>query len=232
MSFVRAGCWAILIGLCLVGCGGSAPAATVPSDDPVAQPVPSTPDSMRAYIAALRAEQRMLQDSLAAYRAAESGKVFRTVRVLRDQTTRMAYELDLLREGGQTVAVLPTDELFADSLALTAAARTRLQDIALQLRQTYPGQTIRVEGYTADAPFDTTRYGSHWMQTAAHATQVVQALQALGNVPRNRFVVVAFGATHPRASNMTAGGRARNRRIRVAVLPEPQTYSRPFELAW
>ncbi|PSQ68649.1 MAG: hypothetical protein BRD26_07865, partial [Bacteroidetes bacterium QH_1_64_81] len=64
------------------------------------------------------------------------------------------------------------------------------------------------------------------------ATTVVRHLIENSDVGPAQFVAVSYGATDPVASNETARGRRRNRRVRIAVLPPPRDYSRPFETSW
>jgi chemotaxis protein MotB len=48
----------------------------------------------------------------------------------------------------------------------------------------------------------------------------------------DRFGVLGLGSTRPVADNDTAAGRWLNRRVRIAVLPEPSNADRPTELSW
>jgi chemotaxis protein MotB len=193
-------------------------------------------DSLRAANARLEARTRALQDSLQFYDDVDSGQYYRERRTLKDRLTRLIYEVRLLRDGGQTVSILPVDSLFAaPGTTLSPAGARRLKGLARQLQSTYPDRTIRVEGHA-----DTTalggalkeRFDSNWELSAARATAVVRRLLTLTSLDRSQFVAVGYGDSRPRASNETAGGRRRNRRVRVAVLPLPKPSARPFELAW
>jgi chemotaxis protein MotB len=54
----------------------------------------------------------------------------------------------------------------------------------------------------------------------------------MSGIDAAQFVAVGYGATDPVASNETRAGRKRNRRVRIAVLPTPRDYARPFEMSW
>jgi chemotaxis protein MotB len=203
--------------------------------DPVGRKARS-PDSLRAENARLQDENRALRDSLQLRRDIETGQYYRDLRTLQDQLNRLTYEVRLLRDGGMTVSILPVDDLFVSaSDSLTEGGTERLRALARQLQSTYPNRIVRIEGHTDDTPLGESlqeRFPSNWELSTARATAVVRRLIDLTDLDRSQFAAVGYGATRPRASNDTARGRKRNRRVRVAVLPLPKDYSRPFETTW
>ena len=197
---------------------------------------PSHLDSLRAENDALRAQLREVEDSLERRSDVQTGQYYRDLRVLNDQLNRLIYEVRTLRDGGQTVLVLSADALFELGTAtLTSEGAKRLQAVIDHLQSTYPTRTIRVEGHTSNTPLSDElqkRFASNWELSAARATTVVRHLIENSDLAPAQFVAVGYGATDPVASNETAQGRRRNRRVRIAVLPSPRDYSRPFETAW
>jgi chemotaxis protein MotB len=193
-------------------------------------------DSLRAENTRLRDRNRALRDSLQFLDDLDSGQYYRDLRTLKDRLTQLTYELRLLREGGITVAAISADSLFATAAdSLRPAGTERLRAVARQLQSTYPNRTVRVEGHADDTPLSgelKERYASNWTLSSARAATVVRHLTALTDLDRSQFVAVGYGASRPRASNDTAAGRRRNRRVRVAVLPRPANYSPPAELSW
>lgn len=193
-------------------------------------------DSLRAENATLRDQNRALRDSLRVYDDVDTGRYYRELRALRDQMTRMSYELDALRDGGQTVAVLQADVLFEPASATVSAdGADALVSVAAQIRQAYPDRRIRVEGHSDDTPLGGSlkeRYPSNWELSTARASAVVRTLIDLSGLDTGQFVAVGYSATDPVASNETASGRRRNRRVRIAVLPTPREFQRPFETSW
>lgn len=79
---------------------------------------------------------------------------------------------------------------------------------------------IQVEGYTDNAPISTALFPSNWELSTARASSVVR-LFAQNGVAETRLVAVGYAENHPVKSNETAEGRARNRRVNVMILPEP-----------
>ncbi|MGZ6135405.1 MAG: OmpA family protein [Myxococcaceae bacterium] len=81
------------------------------------------------------------------------------------------------------------------------------------------GQQIDVQGYTDDVPIGPelkSRFPSNWELSTARATDVVRYLASKG-VDKNLMSATGFGDTHPIASNSTAEGRQKNRRIEIVV---------------
>ena len=193
-------------------------------------------DSLRAENAALRAQLRRVEDSLDFREDVKTGQYYRDLRVLNDRLNRLTYEVRTLRDGGQTVRVLSADALFEPATAtLTSAGTERLQSVISHLQAAYPRRTVRVEGHASDTPLSEElqeQFASNWELSAARATTVVRHLIAESDLDATQFVAVSYGATDPVASNETARGRQRNRRVRIAVLPSPRDYSRPFETSW
>jgi chemotaxis protein MotB len=127
-------------------------------------------------------------------------------------------------ERGETVAVLPTDILFASGSAdLTPEGIDRLADVADRLRTEYPGREVRVEGYTDDKPIGPnlqSTYPSNWELSSARAGMVARHLQWTHNLDGAMMEVVGLSQYHPLASNATPEGRQQNRRVRIAVMGE------------
>ena len=199
----------------------------------------STPlslDSLRAQNARLRARNEDLRDSLQFREDIDTGQYYRDLRTLQDRLTRLTYEVRLLRDGGLTVTVLSVDSIFASAgTTVDSAGLPRLKAVAHQLESTYPDRTVRVEGHADNSALGEAlkkRFDSNWELSAARATTVVRRLVALTSLDRSQFEAVGYGASRPRASNDTPGGRRRNRRVRVAVLPVPRDYTRPFQTTW
>ena len=193
-------------------------------------------DSLQAENQLLRLRRGVLQDSLQFYDDIRSGQYDRDMRVLRDRLSRMQFDLAALRDGGRSVAVLPADDLFRPaSDSLTEQGAVQLDSLAAQIEAVYPARALRVEGHSDSAPLNAAlqqAYGSNWGLSAARAAAVVRYLVSEGRLAAGRFTLVAFGDTQPMADNDTPTGRRQNRRVRVAVLPEPRDYARPADASF
>jgi chemotaxis protein MotB len=121
-----------------------------------------------------------------------------------------------VRKRGLVVELL-TDNVFFDSgqAVLKPPAVNLLGKLGdvLRAEQTHP---IVVEGHTDSQPISTSQYPSNWELSGARASAVIRAFTADG-VPRGRLSGALYGAENPTASNATAEGRSRNRRVDVIL---------------
>jgi len=79
----------------------------------------------------------------------------------------------------------------------------------------YPN-AVMVEGFTDNVPISTPLYPSNWELSTARAAAVVRLLMMNGISP-DRLVAVGYGEHQPVASNETAEGRQRNRRVVLRI---------------
>jgi chemotaxis protein MotB len=81
---------------------------------------------------------------------------------------------------------------------------------------------IQVSGHTDRTPISdklTAQFPTNWELSAARAINVVRFLSEKAAVPPQRLVASGYGEFHPVASNKSAAGRARNRRIEILLTP-------------
>ncbi|RDI75989.1 Flagellar motor protein [Gaiella occulta] len=119
-------------------------------------------------------------------------------------------------ERGLVVRILSDRILFdVGSADLRPGAGALLAPIARILRaQPNP---IRVEGHTDSVPIHTARYRSNWELSTARSTTVVHYLLRHG-IASLRLSAAGYAAERPVATNASAAGRARNRRIEIVLL--------------
>jgi chemotaxis protein MotB len=116
---------------------------------------------------------------------------------------------------GLVIRVLTDDLLFASGQAnLSPRSDALLAEIA-QLLQLAGGHPIDVEGNTDNVPVHG-QYPSNWELSTARASTVVRFLVEQGLAP-SRLVAVGYSDQQPIASDATAAGRARNRRVEIVV---------------
>lgn len=115
-------------------------------------------------------------------------------------------------------------EVSLDATTLFAPGSARLSGAAIQLLRALSGalatvpNDIEVVGYTDSTPIHTVLYPSNWQLSAMRAANVVYVLSNMPNIRPGRLSLAGFGQYHPLASNASAAGRAKNRRVNILVL--------------
>ncbi len=102
---------------------------------------------------------------------------------------------------------------------LSPAALSALRSVA-DVLQAYPQHTVQVIGHTDTLDIRSLQYPSNWELSAARASSVVRLFIEAG-ITDQRLVAIGRGATQPVASNASAEGRLRNRRVEIQILPAP-----------
>jgi chemotaxis protein MotB len=81
---------------------------------------------------------------------------------------------------------------------------------------------IQVSGHTDSNPISdklATQFPTNWELSVSRAVNVVRFLEEKANVPPKNLTATGYGQYHPIASNKSAAGRARNRRIEILLTP-------------
>ena len=113
---------------------------------------------------------------------------------------------------------LSADQLFQPgSSQVSPSAYNLLDQVADAISRAYPRQVIGIEGHSDSTPVGVA--SSHQL-TAAQAVAVLDILTRRNRLPSGQLFSVGHGSNHPRASNATPAGRAKNRRIELVVYPE------------
>lgn len=183
-------------------------------------------DSLRTVERELWRQLGMLQDSLQFYDDIDSGRIYREFGKLNDRIERLEYELAVSYDGGLTLETLFVDDLFKPASAeLTETGAARLDETAEKLASSFADRTFRIEAHSDNVPVGPSlqeKYPSNWELSAARAAAVVRYLSERDDFRVEQFAIMSYGDAKPVASNSSAEGRRRNRRIRIAVLPEAE----------
>tara|TARA_R110002072_G_scaffold245959_3_gene405238 strand:- start:44505 stop:45503 length:999 start_codon:yes stop_codon:yes gene_type:complete len=75
---------------------------------------------------------------------------------------------------------------------------------------------IRVRGYTDNQAIETEIFSSNWELSVFRATAILRVLEELTVNPA-RMAIEGYGQYYPNADNSTATGRAKNRRVVIAI---------------
>lgn len=81
-----------------------------------------------------------------------------------------------------------------------------------------PESALRVEGHTDNVPIHTAQFASNWELSSSRASSIARLLLLHANIHAELMSVAGYAEFHPAASNNTADGRARNRRVDIVLL--------------
>ncbi len=128
--------------------------------------------------------------------------------------TEVRQEQDVIR------IEMPADELFqAGTVQLVPNAYAYLDKVAEAVTRNYPRQRIAIEGHTDSAPTFSGATTNHQL-SSMQALAVFDILTRRNHLPARQLFIMGLGANHPRASNATDAGRAKNRRIELVIYPQ------------
>ena len=123
----------------------------------------------------------------------------------------------IIERRGLVVRVLTDNLLFVSGSATLQSGADQLLDEVAQLLNLDPSHPITVEGHTDNQPIATAQFPSNWELSTTRATNVVRFLISRG-VIASRLGAVGYADLHPIASNATAAGRAKNRRVEIVLM--------------
>ena len=120
-----------------------------------------------------------------------------------------------IKESG-LVITFPSNTFFDSGKAvLKDNMKEALNKIAAELNTI--NNTIVIKGYTDNITINNSIYTSNWQLSGARAANVAQYLDENCQVDRTRLISAGFGENNPVASNDTAEGKSKNRRIEISI---------------
>jgi outer membrane protein OmpA-like peptidoglycan-associated protein len=120
----------------------------------------------------------------------------------------------IVNTGSQLVVTLPQDILFATGDAtLTGGLRNDLNALAYSINN-FPNTTVNVIGHA-----DNTGGAAFNQDLSARRAQSVSSALISSGVSPSRIRSIGRGEDAPIASNLTAEGRAQNRRVEITITP-------------
>jgi chemotaxis protein MotB len=176
-------------------------------------PVP--PGEVEAGRAALAREAAAGQ-----FAAAAARELDRAEAVIRDRAHRegVGGAITFRREErGLVVSIVSDDVLFAPGSAALEAQGTRTLDAVGAALGSIENR-IAIEGHTDDLPISNPRFPSNWELSTARAGAVLRYLVDRHGLRPDQLVAGGYADQRPLADNAHPAGRARNRRVDVAVL--------------
>ncbi len=126
----------------------------------------------------------------------------------------LGNDVNVVNNGDYLTVTMPQDILFAtDSANLRGSLQSDLRTLANSLNQ-YPDSTVDVIGHTDN----TGGAGYNQDLSSRRAASVASVLRNSG-VSGNRIRAFGRGENEPVATNLSAEGRAQNRRVEIIIRP-------------
>ena len=120
----------------------------------------------------------------------------------------------IVNTGDRLIVTLPQDILFAtDSTTVRADLQSDLRALAGNLNE-YPNTTVQVIGHT-----DSDGSAAYNQDLSQRRAQAVSSVLIGNGVAPSRIQAFGRGEDQPVATNLTAEGKAQNRRVEIVILP-------------
>jgi chemotaxis protein MotB len=103
---------------------------------------------------------------------------------------------------------------------LSAQAKATLARVATLLNEKYPGDDVRVDGFTDNQAITRSKdeWDDNWDLSGGRSRAVLHYLIERG-VSAKRLAFAGYADNHTVAPNTTDAGRAKNRRVEIVVMP-------------
>jgi chemotaxis protein MotB len=128
-------------------------------------------------------------------------------------------------ERGLVVSLANSSFFEPGEATLKADAKGPLKTIAGSLA--FANRHVMVEGHTDNTPITTSRFPSNWELSTYRATTVVRTLITEHHLSPKRLSAAGYGEYYPVATNATAEGRAKNRRVDIVIVRSDTKGQRP-----
>jgi chemotaxis protein MotB len=127
------------------------------------------------------------------------------------------YDVSFDANAGTITVTLPDAILFDSGKAnLRTSTSKELDHIYAVLKEKYPGRVIEVAGHTDSDPIKKSKWADNLELSSQRAMSVARYLIQRG-VAENKIGATGCGAARPIASNSTAAGKQKNRRVEIIV---------------
>jgi chemotaxis protein MotB len=154
-------------------------------------------------------------------RKAETEKRLAEFRELTDRFKNLvdAGKLTIKFQYGHMLIALSSDVLFASGSAqLSAAGKLAIKEVS-ELLGDLKNKNFQIEGHTDNVPIHSKQFPSNWELASARATSVLNTMLA-SNFPPDHISTASYASYEPVDDNSTDTGRAANRRIAIAIVPD------------
>jgi chemotaxis protein MotB len=121
-----------------------------------------------------------------------------------------------INERGLVISLKDTILFDSGKTDIKPEAEQRLIEIGKIINKL--GNYIRIEGHTDNLPIHNSEYSSNWELSAIRATIVTELLISKAKIVPQKISAVGYGEYRPIADNKTSEGKAKNRRVNIAIM--------------
>ena len=130
------------------------------------------------------------------------------------------------RREGLIVSLREIGFFVSGSAALRPSSKDAIDRLAAVLKSRT--EALRIEGHTDNVPIHNEHFESNWELSTARASDLIKVFIVRYGLEPERLSASGYAEFHPVASNDSADGRARNRRVDIVILnPTPQEFLPP-----
>jgi chemotaxis protein MotB len=115
-----------------------------------------------------------------------------------------------------TITVTLPDAILFDSGKADLKKSSGLDHVLSVIKEKYSGKMVDVIGHTDTDPIKKSKWADNWELSAQRALSVTRYFASHG-IKNNDLRAVGRGESDPIASNSTAAGKAKNRRVEIVV---------------
>ncbi|MET3550064.1 chemotaxis protein MotB [Paenibacillus favisporus] len=141
------------------------------------------------------------------------------------KTNGLTNQLDTKLNQSQLTITISDNALFASGSAQVKPESRQLALAISSMLQQFPTYDVVVSGHTDNMPISNSEYASNWDLSSNRALNFLKILLTNKQLNPAKFTSTAFGEFRPVASNNTAAGRAKNRRVEVSIIRKYQNIS-------
>lgn len=134
------------------------------------------------------------------------------------QANGLSSELEIELNHSELKITIRDNALFDSGSAAIKPDARRLAVAIAQMLEPYNDYDILVSGHTDNQPINTYEFPSNWELSAKRAINFMKILLENPKFDPKHFSTIGYGEYQPVDTNDTAEGRAKNRRVEVAIL--------------
>ncbi len=185
------------------------------------QRLDETAQQLASALDATKASEQRIQTMMASTRRRSGAAITANNSFRRNLTAVTVAGLSIRQDGDLVRIELPSDRIFDPQTARLRPDATALIDqVADVIQENYARQVIGVEAHTDNTPLTGTMWRNSHQLTAAQAMAIFEQLSYRQQLLPQQLFVLGHGENYPLASNATAAGQARNRRVEIVIYPE------------